>query len=286
MQNSAKVFFANLSDSAVLREKMDFTIKTYRNLLQVLKNGKYELQPFAEFIENPAEKAIILRHDVDERAKNALKMAQAEQEMGIRAPYYFRIVKISNKPEIIEKIVALGHEIGYHYEDYSSCNGNIEKAIAQFKENLAYFRSYYHVVTVCMHGSSMSEHDNRHIWEHVELSEFGLIGEPYLSVDYNKVFYMTDTGRRWDGSKYNVRDTVQNKHKLSFHRTGEIISAIRNGKFPAQVLLQSHTLWTNNLIEWYWLEFREWLRNSFKVIALRVPGMKKLLYRLIKIYSK
>lgn len=265
---------------------MDFTIKKYKQLLENIKAGKYEVQTFAEFIEKPAEKVIVLRHDVDERPHNALKMARVEREMGIRATYYFRIVKISNKPDIIRKVVDLGHEIGYHYEDYSSCDGNMEKAIRQFKENLAYFRTYYPVVTVCMHGSSMSEHDNRLIWKHAELSEYGLIGEPYMSVDYDQVFYMTDTGRRWDGSKYNVRDTVQNKHKLSFHRTGEIISAIRNGKFPAQVLLQSHTLWTNNLIEWYWLEFREWLRNSFKVIALRVPGMKKLLYRLIKIYSK
>ena len=265
---------------------MDFTIKTYKRLLLALKEADYRFQTFAEFIEDPVEKAIILRHDVDERPKNALKMARVEHELGIKATYYFRIVKISNNPLIIKQIVDLGHEIGYHYEDYSSCNGGMEKALRQFGENLAYFRSYYPVVTVCMHGSSMSEHDNRLIWERVELSEFDLIGEPYLSVDYSQVFYMTDTGRRWDGSKYNVRDTVQNNHKLSFHRTDEIISAIRNGKFPARVLLQSHTLWTNNLIEWYWLEFREWLRNSFKVIALRVPGMKKLLYRLIKIYSK
>ena len=305
---------------------MDFTIKTYRNLLQVLKIGKYEFQSFAEFIENPAEKSIILRHDVDERPKNALKMAQAEHELGIRATYYFRIVKISNKPDIIRKIVDLGHEIGYHYEDYSSCDGNMEKAIRQFKENLAYFRSYYPVITVCMHGSSMSEHDNRLIWEYAELSEFGLIGEPYLSVNYSQVFYMTDTGRRWDGDKVSVRDKVADNFKVfgsdqvdeiryqksetgnqkliknsklkiknyfsppvprpSYRSTNEIISAIHNGEFPAQVLLQSHTLWTDSFVQWYWLEVREWLRNNIKVIALRVPGMKKLLYRLIKIYSK
>jgi len=265
---------------------MDFTIKKYKQLLTALKTAGYTFQPFAEFIENPAVKTIILRHDVDERPKNALKMARAEYELGIRATYYFRIVKIRNKPEIIRKIVGLGHEIGYHYEDYSACNGDMEKALRQFGENLAYLRSYYPVVTVCMHGSSMSEHDNRRIWKHAGLSEFDLIGEPYLSVDYDQVFYLTDTGRRWDGSKYNVRDTVKNNYKLSFHRNGEIISAIRDGKFPDQVLLQSHTLWTNNFIEWYGLEFREWLRNGFKVIALRVPGMKKLLYRLIKIYSK
>ena len=297
---------------------MDFTIKKYKQLLESLKAGKYEFQTFAEFIETPAEKVIVLRHDVDERPYNALKMAQVEHEMGIRATYYFRIAKISNKPDIIRKIVDLGHEIGYHYEDYSSSNGNMKKAIRQFKNNLAYFRTYYPVVTVCMHGSSMSDYDNREIWEHAELSEFGLIGEPYLSVDYSQVFYMTDTGRRWDGDKVSVRDKVADNFKpvgsdqageirnqkseirnqkltqhptsntqhLTFRSTKDIISAIHNGEFPAQVLLQSHTLWTDSFVQWYWLEVREWLRNNIKVIALRVPGMKKLLYKLIKIYSK
>ena len=140
---------------------MDFTIKTYKRLLETLKKSGYTFQPFVDFIEKPAEKAIILRHDVDERAGNALKMAKAEHELGIKATYYFRIVKISNKPEVIKQIVGLGHELGYHYEDYSSCNGDMDKAIIQFSKNLEYFRFFYPVKTVCMHGSSMSEYDNR-----------------------------------------------------------------------------------------------------------------------------
>jgi len=265
---------------------VDFTLKTYKRLLMALKESGYTFQPFADFIEKPAKKAIILRHDVDERPGNALKMAQVEYELGIRATYYFRIVKISNNPAIIKEIVKLGHELGYHYEDYSSCNGDMEKAMAQFKENLEYFRSFYPVKTVCMHGSSMSEYDNRLMWENHKLSKYDIVGEPYLSVDYDQVFYMTDTGRRWDGSKYNVRDNVKNSHKFSFHRTDEIIAAVRAGNFPDQVVLQSHTLWTDSFTGWCWLEFREWLRNSFKRMAMKVPGLKKLLYRLIKLYSK
>lgn len=265
---------------------MDFTIKTYKSFLIALKESGYTLQPFGDFIENPKEKTIILRHDVDELPGNALKMAKAEHDLGIKATYYFRIVKISNRPEVIKQIVELGHELGYHYEDYSSSNGDMNMAIEQFSNNLEYFRSFYPVKTVCMHGSSMSEHDNRTIWKQNKLTDFDLIGEPYLSVDYDKVFYMTDTGRCWDGSKYNVRDNVRNTHEFSFHRTDEIIAAVQSGSLPDQVLLQSHTLWTDSIVQWYWLEFREWLRNGFKVIALRVPGIKKLLYRMIKIYSK
>ncbi|MBA7531110.1 hypothetical protein ES705_23321 [subsurface metagenome] len=36
----------------------------------------------------------------------------------IKGTYYFRIVTQSFNPEIIEQIAELGHEIGYHYEDF------------------------------------------------------------------------------------------------------------------------------------------------------------------------
>lgn len=66
--------------------------------------------------QNPQEKVVILRHDVDLRAKNSLITAQIEHDLGIVGSYYFRIVKDSNNPNIIRKIAELGHEIGYHYE--------------------------------------------------------------------------------------------------------------------------------------------------------------------------
>ena len=46
-------------------------------------------------------------------------MAELEAQMGVKASYYFRIGKGSNQPECIKRIAALGHEIGYHYEDMS-----------------------------------------------------------------------------------------------------------------------------------------------------------------------
>jgi hypothetical protein len=48
--------------------------------------------------------------------------------------------------------------------------------------------------------------------------------EPYFDIDFNKVFYLTDTGRRWDGWKTSIRDKVPQqeawaKHGLVFHST-------------------------------------------------------------------
>ncbi|NLI55998.1 hypothetical protein GX420_03305 [bacterium] len=261
---------------------MDFTLKTYKSLLQAIKDSGYAFQTFEDFIKNPKEKVVVLRHDVDERPYNALKMAELESYMGINSTYYFRIVKISNNPDIINKIVDLGHEIGYHYEDLSLNNGNVEKAAISFRNNLLYFRSYYPVSTVCMHGSSFSGIDNRKIWEHHSLEEFNLIAEPYLSVDFSKVFYITDTARRWDAGKYSIRDTVKGDFNLSFHSTKDIIRSLRNNDFPNQAIIQSHTLWTNNISEWLWLEVRERIRNPLKLVLNNFPPLRNLMYYFTK----
>jgi len=264
---------------------MDFTIKQYKKLLQSLKDQEYSFQTFEEFVKTPNNKVVILRHDVDERPHNALKLAQTEFDMGIKSTFYFRIVKISNDPDIIREIVKLGHEIGYHYEDYASSNGNLDIAIKNFENNLKYFRNYYPVKTICMHGSSMSEFDNRIIWESHKLSDFGIICEPYISIDYSNILYLTDTGRCWDGGKFSVRDYVTNNFQFSFHKTKDIIKAINNKELPDRVILQSHTLWTDSFKEWIWLLIRERVRNNLKIIIVKIPLIKKIAYKIIQSYS-
>jgi hypothetical protein len=263
----------------------DFTLNSYRKLLTALQGQGFEMIPFKDYFSRTSSRVIILRHDVDERPANALKMAKAEHEMGICATYYFRIVKISNHPFVIRQIAELGHEIGYHYEDYAACHGDMQSAIESFRSNLAYFRTFYPVKTVCMHGSSMSGYDNRELWKTYSLSDFGLIAEPYLSVDYSKVLYLTDTGRCWDGGKYSVRDYVQVSHKMSFHSSQEIIKAAKENVLPDCVILQSHTLWTNSILEWTWLEFREKIRNHMKMWIIKRPFIRKATYSLIQWYS-
>jgi len=81
-------------------------------------------------------------------------------------------------------------------------------AICDFERNLEKLRKFYPVKTICMHGSPLSEWDNRLIWEKYNYRDFGIIGEPYFDVDFGEVFYLTDTGRRWDGDEVSVRDKV------------------------------------------------------------------------------
>ena len=106
----------------------DFTLKSYQSLLVTFQQAGYQFQTFEELMTSPVDgKSVTMRHDVDELAWNALKMAQLERNLGIRATYFFRIVKQSNVPEVIRQIVALGHEVGYHYEDLSLNDGDEQK---------------------------------------------------------------------------------------------------------------------------------------------------------------
>lgn len=265
----------------------DFTLKTYRLLLEAFQKAGYRFQTFEEFMEAPAEgKVIVMRHDVDELAWNALKMAKLENELGIRSTFFFRTVKQSNVPEVIRGIVSLGHEVGYHYEDLSATEGDVEQAIACFQTHLEYFRQFYPVKSVCMHGSSTSRFDNRELWKQCRLSDFGLIGEPYLTVDFNTVFYLSDTGYAWDGGKYAVRDVVENGFGLSFHTTRQVVDCVGNGLYPEKSLVLAHTLWTDRFSQWLWLHLREFLRNRVKLLAQNNRAVAKWYDKIVKSYWK
>ena len=75
---------------------------------------------FDQFIRNPKDRVVILRHDVDTLPENSLKTAKLEHDLGIKGTYYFRIVRESYDEIIIKQIAGLGHEIGYHYENLST----------------------------------------------------------------------------------------------------------------------------------------------------------------------
>lgn len=266
---------------------MDFTLQKYKQLLQALSESGYRIVTVRLYLEQkPKGKVLILRHDVDEQPQNAFKMATLEDAMGIHATYYFRRVPKSNHPDVIRSVVAMGHEIGYHYEDLSKTNGDMDKAIASFSDNLEYFRQYYPVKTVCMHGSSSSQYDNRGIWKHVSLEDYGLIGEPYLSFDFNSIFYLTDTGYAWDGGKYAVRDKVRQTGALSFHTTDQVVKAVLDGDFPHQAMILAHTLWTDSLPRWMFLHLREFLRNRIKLLARNNRIVSSIYSSLVKLYWK
>lgn len=247
----------------------DFLLPIFKELIRSIQKSNYTFQTFLQFIETPKEKAVMLRHDVDKMPNNSLTTAWIESKLGIRGTYYFRTTPLSWDEKVIKDISSMGHEIGYHYENMDTCNGNIDKAFEDFKKNLEKFRKVADVKTICMHGSPRSKHDNKDLWAKYNYKNLGIIGEPYFDIDFSKVFYLTDTGRCWNGNKLSIRDNVDSSFKISFQHTKEIIDAANNGILPEQIMFTLHPQrWTNNLYFWTKELAMQNIKNQVKSLIL------------------
>lgn len=236
---------------------MDFTLKKYRELLLALK----------EYGE------VMWRHDVDLKPQNSLATARLEAELGIKATYYFRAVPESWNEEIIQGIASLGHEVGYHYESLTTCQGNVDAAWQDFCYNLKRLRALVSVTSVCMHGSPRSPHDSKDIWKKYDYRTVGITFEPYLDTDFSQTFYLTDTGRRWDGYKVSVRDRIPQYQEewtaqgLVYHSTDDVIRAAKAGTLPRRMMITTHPQrWTDNTVAWT----KELLLQNVKNVVKRV----------------
>ncbi len=246
----------------------DYTLTIYRKLIDVILAKGYTTVSYEDYIlkRYVGTKVYILRHDVDYKPYNSVKTAEIESAAGAKGTYYFRIINETNVPDAIEKIAKLGHEIGYHYEDLSMCNGNYEKAYGQFLKNLEYFRRYYPVKTICMHGSPLSKWDNRLIWDRYNYRSSDIIAEPYFDTDFEKVLYITDTSRHWNAADYSVRDKVEGL-KAKINSTGHLIQQLQEDKLPSSIMQNIHPhRWTDDYIGWA----KELVFQNLKNIVKRV----------------
>jgi len=248
----------------------DFTQKIYERLLKELLDNGYIFQTFEQFVNTPKQKVVVLRHDVDNLPENAVELAEIETNLDIKASYYYRIVKQSNVPELIKKVRDMGHEIGYHYEDLTMAKGNYEEAIKMFQDHLAYFRTYYNVKTACMHGSPLSKWDNRLIWEKYNYKDYGIIAEPYFDVDYNEVFYITDTGRSWNNTNSSVRDKVDTSFSINVKSTDHLIELANKGRLPLKIIINTHPQrWFDPGFGWFSELVLQNIKNQAKKILAK-----------------
>ncbi|HQE53375.1 MAG TPA: hypothetical protein PLD74_13545, partial [Prolixibacteraceae bacterium] len=266
-----------------------------------------------------------LRHDVDARPQNSLRLARLEHTLGIRGTYYFRIPH-TFQPSIIQEIASLGHEIGYHYETMATIvkegmrgrrdeetkrrrdegtkrrrDGKTERrrdeemrrrrdegtkrrrdegtkrmksAYELFVENLSKFREIVPVTTICMHGSPLSRYDNREIWQKYDYRDLGITGDAYLDIDFNRVAYFTDTGRRWNGAEVSIRDKVSGPFQFNLKTTEELIRAIP--QFPDQVMITVHPQrWNDAFLPWAGELLLQNAKNIIKRILVKTSAFNR-----------
>ncbi len=292
----------------------DFTPSMYLKLLKALKEAGYSFMTLEEYCVTPGGKSAVLRHDVDRKPENALKLAEIEADLGIHASYHFRVAGSSNAPVLIRQIAALGHEIAYHYEDLALAAGKQGKEVAadaeriaaeafgMFCANLEYFRQFYPVRVISMHGSPTGRIDNRMIWKHFNYRECDIICEPYFDIDFSEMLYLTDTGRRWDGDVYNIRDKaipavssgegaevndwkvrpvsgsllsmtkegLELRDRYRVHSTKEIVKFTESGHLPDKVVINTHPQrWNDAFLPWVWELAAQSVKNRLKKLVIR-----------------
>lgn len=257
---------------------LDFTIKQYRILLSALLQGNYTFQTFDEFLQDPAERAIMLRHDVDDKKENSLEFARILYSYGIRGSFYFRVVPGSFDRGVIRLIAEMGHEIGYHYEDMDfarriNSSGTYESRLyslawSLFRKHLGDMREICPITTISMHGSPRSRYDNKALWQKYDFRELGIIGEPYLDVDFNDVAYFTDTGRRWNGQDVSIRDKVADGFNFNFRTTRQIIENIN--QLPDKIMFTFHPQrWTDRPLPWLKELVMQNIKNVVKGVLVK-----------------
>ena len=187
--------------------KYDFSLKTYEDLCKVISSVQQDCR-FVHYLEHNDDSRIILRHDVDRKPKNAIRMAKLEHRLGLKATYYFRCVPASFDADIIREISSMGHEVGYHYEVMAKAKGDAQKAKVIFQGDLERLRAICDIRTACMHGSPSSDKNNLDFWNYANPSNFGLMGEAYSNIR-GEFLYCTDTGGKWN-SNNNIRDKISN----------------------------------------------------------------------------
>jgi hypothetical protein len=293
--------YINQQNRSKIEEKsaimtLDFTLNKYRELCHVISCSDYTQLTLEEYfsLKKVPEKFIILRHDVDDEPEYALKMARMENELNIKSTYYFRNTEKVFKQDIIREIKDLRHEIGYHYEILDEASGNYAYAIEIFKKNLSKFRDIYDIKTIAQHGSPLigelnatsltgiydiaknlllgtkvfTTRVNANIWKEYDFKNFGIKGEAYISINFDDVIYLSDTGMSWN-NKYRMKDLINptsasSNTDLKVKSTSDIINLIKSYKANHIYLLIHADQWRDNLPDWIKWSILKYVRNNGK----------------------
>ncbi|MFP4026061.1 MAG: hypothetical protein ACLFVR_16185 [Thiohalospira sp.] len=275
---------------------MDFTEKMYQQILVALKNNGYSFMRIQDFLkaEKLPEKFVVIRHDVDLSPVVQLRFAKIEEELDVFSSYYFRYIEEIFKPEIMDDIYKIGHEIGYHYEVITKTKGDKEKAVELFKTELDEFKKRWDTQTICPHGGSFNPEFNAYnlssiikntpkflfnkkslfsnwvnfnIWENYRFEDFGLLGDAYDSIDFKNILYLSDTGMSWK-KKYKRLDHVDSEvnKTVDVKNSRHLIQLIESGNYPQIYLLVHFEQWKNNFKDWLGWYLSQLIRRTGKKI--------------------
>jgi hypothetical protein len=231
---------------------MDFTQAKYVSIIEAALGAGYRVCSIRDWYDDPVKqgRVLLVRHDVDRQPWNALEMARNEHARGVRTSYYFRSLPCSFVPEVITGIRDLGHEIGYHYEDWSLARFDKARAIEMFDTNLKRLREFAPVSSIAMHGSPLSRESNLSIWKHCDFRDWGVI-DAIESLDFKGFASFTDAGRTFGQTGANLRDYLRGEDRIDdVHSSDDLAAFLRTGRYERVHIGVHPERWNDSALPW------------------------------------
>ena len=231
-----------------------FTYDEYGALLRLVGDGRENLC-IGEAGGRLPEKFFIVRHDIDFSPAAALAMAELEAAAGVRATYFLllsgELYNLFSEEwrAVPRQLVALGHEVGLHYDVRAIAKGGASDPAAALRaEAIALGElSGHRVRSIAMHNPSIYGAD-----PFAAEPDFVNAYDPRLSRD---IAYYSDSCGAW-------RDAT--------------IEAFRNPPLPNRIQLLIHPFYWAPHAANRWQRLEQWLETVQKQANQRADYYRQI----------
>jgi hypothetical protein len=101
---------------------LGFSFDDYAGAVNAFKSAGYKVSGFRDFLDAPAEKHLIMRHDCDNSIDQAMRIAHLDAELSITSTFFVRVhavgYNLMSLPVLsnLRRIEQLGHQVELHLE--------------------------------------------------------------------------------------------------------------------------------------------------------------------------
>lgn len=274
---------------------MIFVYSKWEDFCKKLSDAGMHSIPAKEI--NNLSNYLILKHDVETDVPKAYELAKIEQKYSHRGTYYVQAYLLDNRDNVglLKDMQNMGHEISYHYDVMDSCNGDIDRAIAEFGENTKKFEDNgFNIVTLCQHGNPIVKRvgytSNRDFFRnervrtlYPSLSDIMVNFKEMHKTEYT---YFSDAGRKFKmiyDPLYN--DIVNSDDKnIAYENLDEVFSEVIKG---GNIIISTHPhRWTKSATLYV---IKTIIFKVVKYIAkllIKIPLMKRFMSRFYYLAKK
>lgn len=172
-------------------KRIDFTYAYLESELKALQDNQYEFISCIDYVHKKANnqlatKTVVLRVDVDLSVKKADCLVDIFNKLSLKSTFFIRLHAPEYNPfsfenyRIIKKMIATGHEIGYHSEIVDEAHIWNEDASTCLIRDIQTINTMFDIQIkgVASHGG-MTGLNNLDFWKDKKPENFGMVYEGY-----------------------------------------------------------------------------------------------------------